>query len=53
MRKVDYIILACFLVALVVLCFFQKCSLDIYFLVAGFVVAAIACIGLIVTRTKK
>ena len=39
MKIVDGIVLAVFVIGLIVLCFFQQCSLDIFFLVFGFAVA--------------
>ena len=39
MKIVDGIVLTLFVIGLIVLCFFQQCSLDIYFLVFGFAVA--------------
>lgn len=40
LKVLDYVVLIGFVIALVVLCFFQQCTLDIYFLVLGFAVAA-------------
>lgn len=42
LKVLDYVVLAVFVVALVVLCFLQQCGLDIYFLVLGFAVAAMS-----------
>lgn len=42
MKTLDYIILVLFVVAMIVFCFLQQCSLDIYFIVLGFAVAAMA-----------
>lgn len=39
-KVMDYVVLAVFVIALVVLCFLQQCGLDIYFLVLGFTVVA-------------
>ncbi len=48
MKMLDYIVLAVLVIGLVVLCFFQKCSLDIYFLVFGFAIAAMSAVTLFV-----
>ena len=52
-KKLDYIVLAVFVIGLVVLCFFQKCSLDIYFLVFGFAIAVMSAITLFMHRGRK
>lgn len=39
MKTVDKIVIGVFIIALIVLCFFQQCALDIYFLVFGFAIA--------------
>ena len=39
MKVLDIIVLSLFVGALLVLCFFQRCSLDIYFLIFGFAIA--------------
>lgn len=36
---VDRIVLAVFVIALIILCFFQSCTMDIYFLIFGFAIA--------------
>lgn len=46
MKIVDGIVLTLFVIGLIVLCFFQQCSLDIYFLVFGFAVALMCGIAL-------
>lgn len=46
MKIVDAIVLVLFVVGLIVLCFFQQCSLDIFFLVFGFAVALMCGIAL-------
>lgn len=51
--KLDYIVLAVFVIGLVVMCFFQKCSLDIYFLVFGFAIAVMSAVTLFVHNGKK
>ena len=52
-KMLDYIVLAVLVIGLVVLCFFQKCSLDIYFLVFGFAIAAMSAVTLLVQKKKK
>lgn len=53
MKILDYIVLAAFVIALVVFCFFQKCSMDIYFLILGFAVAAIAAVAMVLQNRKE
>lgn len=53
MKTVDKIVFAVFVIALVVLCFFQQCSLDIYFLIFGFAVAAMSLIAMIMQSKSK
>ena len=53
MKVLDKIIFAVFVIALIILCFFQNCSRDIYFLIAGFVVAAATLVAMIVQGKKK
>lgn len=52
-KILDYIILAVLVVGLIVLCFFQECSHDIYFLIFGFVVAAVSVVAMIIQNRKK
>lgn len=52
-KILDYIILAVLVVGLIVLCFFQECSLDIYFLVFGFVVAAASAVTMVIQNRKN
>ncbi len=51
MKIVDGIVLTLFVIGLIVLCFFQQCSLDIYFLVFGFAVALMC--GITLYRLNK
>ena len=51
MKIVDGIVLTLFVIGLIVLCFFQQCSLDIYFLVFGFAVALMC--GITLYRINK
>ena len=54
MEKIlDYAVLAILVVGLIVLCFFQECSHDIYFLIFGFVVAAVSVVAMIIQNLKK
>ena len=53
MKIVDGIVLTLFVIGLIVLCFFQQCSLDIYFLVFGFAVAIMCGITLFRLDKKK
>lgn len=54
MEKIlDYAVLAILIVGLIVLCFFQECSHDIYFLIFGFVVAAVSVVAMIIQNRKK
>lgn len=53
MKVLDYIILAVFVITLVVCCFLQKCSHDIYFLILGFAVAAVSAITMVSQNRKK
>ncbi|MCI7242898.1 MAG: hypothetical protein MR549_03350 [Lachnobacterium sp.] len=54
MEKIlDYAVLAILVVGLIVLCFFQECSHDIYFLIFGFVVAAVSVVAMIIQNRKK
>ena len=53
MKALDYIVLAVFVVALIILCFFQQCTLDIFILVFGFVVAAMSAIAMFLQNRKK
>lgn len=52
MKIIDGIILAIFTIALIILCFFQQCSLDIYFLIFGFAIAIMSGITMF-TQTKR
>ena len=52
-KILDYIILAVLVVGLIVLCFFQECSGDIYFLVFGFVVAAASAVTMVIQNRKN
>lgn len=52
-KILDYIILAILVVGLIVLCFFQECSRDIYFLVFGFVVAAASAVTMVIQNRKN
>uniref|UniRef100_UPI003FEFACE1 hypothetical protein n=1 Tax=Agathobacter sp. TaxID=2021311 RepID=UPI003FEFACE1 len=52
-KILDYIILAVLVVGLIVLCFFQECSWDIYFLVFGFVVAAVSAVTMVIQNRKN
>ena len=52
MKVYDWIILAVFAIALIVLAFFQKCSLDIYFLIVGAVIAVLAAVSFLIVRKK-
>lgn len=52
-KMLDYIVLAVLVIGLVVLCFFQKCSLDIYFLVFGFAIAAMSAVTLLVQKHNE
>lgn len=52
-KMLDYIVLAVLVIGLVVLCFFQKCSLDIYFLVFGFAIAAMSAVTLLVKKRNE
>ncbi len=52
-KMLDYIVLAVLVIGLVVLCFFQKCSLDIYFLVFGFTIAAMSAVTLLVQKRNE
>jgi hypothetical protein len=47
MKVLDKLILVLFVVGLVVLCFFQQCRMDIYFLVLGFAIAAMSLVSMI------
>lgn len=51
MKIIDGIVLALFVIGLIVLCFFQQCSLDIFFLVLGFAVALMC--GIALYRVNK
>lgn len=54
MEKIlDYAVLAILVVGLIVLCFFQECNHDIYFLIFGFVVAAVSVVAMIIQNRKK
>lgn len=53
MKVLDYMILAIFVVALIVCCFLQRCKYDIYFLILGFAVAAIAAVAMVVQGRKR
>lgn len=54
MEKIlDYAVLAILVVGLIVLCSFQECSHDIYFLIFGFVVAAVSVVAMIIQNRKK
>ena len=52
-KMLDYIVLAVLVIGLVVLCFFQKCSLDIYFLVFGFAIATMSAVTLLVQKRNE
>lgn len=52
MKIVDRIVLIVFVIALIILCFFQKCTLDIYFLVFGFAVAAVCAVTMYLHSKK-
>lgn len=52
-KILDYIILAVLVVGLIVLCFFQECSHDIYFLIFGFVVAAVSAVTMVIQNRKN
>lgn len=52
MKAVDIIVLVLFVAGLIALCFFQSCSLDIFFLVLGFAVAAMSVIAIFVQNKK-
>ena len=51
-KNINRIVTAIFIIALVVLCFFLECSLDMYFMIGGFAVAALA-IVIAVLQEKK
>ena len=53
MKIVDRLVLVVFVIALIILCFFQKCTLDIYFLVYGFAVAAMCGVTLYLQSKKS
>ena len=53
MKIVDRIVLVVFVISLIILCFFQKCTLDIYFLVFGFAVAAMCAVTLYLQNKKS
>lgn len=53
MKVLDGIVLVVFLVALIVLSFFQQCSLDIYFLVFGFAIALMSAITLFMQTNRN
>ncbi len=55
MKIIDRVVLAVFVLVLIVLCFFQRCALDIYFLVFGFGVAAMCGVAMYLQsrKTKK
>lgn len=54
MKVLDYIVLAVMVIGLVILCFLQECSWDIYFLIFGFAVAAMAAVTMYLqNRSKK
>ena len=53
MKIVDRIVLVVFVISLIILCFFQKCTLDIYFLVFGFAVAAMCAVTLNLQNKKS
>ena len=40
MKTLDIIVISVFVIALIILCFFSQCALDIYFIVFGFAAAA-------------
>jgi len=50
MKIVDIVILAVYVIALIALCFFFKCSLDIYFMILAFAVALMSGIAMIIQR---
>lgn len=49
----NYIVLAVFVIALIILCFFQQCALDLYILAFGFAVAAVATVALLLQDRKN
>lgn len=53
MKALDYIVLAVLVIGLVILFFFQDCSLDIYCLIFGFAVAAMAAVTMYLQNRKK
>lgn len=53
LKVLDYVVLAVFVIGLIVLCFLQECGLDIYFLVLGFVVAAMSLFTMIFQNRKE
>lgn len=53
MKVLDYIVLAAFVIALIVCCFLQGCSHDIYFLILGFAVAAVAAVVMVLQNRKR
>ena len=52
-KILDYAVLAVLVVGLIILCFFQKCNLYIYFLVFGFAVAAVSAVTMILQNRKN
>lgn len=52
-KILDYAVLAVLVVGLIILCFFQKCNLDIYFLVFGFAVVAVSAVTMILQNRKN
>lgn len=53
MKKLDIVVFVVFVAALIVLCFFQNCALDIVFLVLGFGVAALCGVTMIWMSKRK
>ena len=51
-KILDYVVLIALVIGLVVLCFFQNCSLDIYFLVFGFAIAIMSAVTLFMHQHK-
>lgn len=53
MKIVDGVVLTLFVIGLFILCFFQQCGLDIYFLIVGFIVALASLLVMGVQNHKK
>ena len=52
-KIIDRVVLAIFVIALVVLCFFQNCTIDKYFLVFGFAIAIMAAFTMFIQERKN